>query len=51
VAGRTTPKGQPDPDQLPTLRERSPLVWWMAMLMVAALVLGTIGGGLAVLLA
>ncbi|MBK5221959.1 MAG: hypothetical protein JJE52_03600 [Acidimicrobiia bacterium] len=51
MAGRTTPKGQADPDRFPTLRERSPLVWWMAMLMVAALVLGTIGGGLAVFLA
>ncbi|MFN0091286.1 MAG: hypothetical protein ACKVWR_13620 [Acidimicrobiales bacterium] len=45
---RVTPKREPSgPDELPPLRRRSPLVYWTAVLAVAALVLVTVGGVLA----
>jgi hypothetical protein len=42
MSGRVTePK---DPDDLPTLHERNPLMWWVAVISVVALVLGATGG-------
>ncbi len=51
MSRRVTPKGSGgDPDDLPTLRERNPMVWWVAVLMVVALIVGTIGSGLLIIL-
>lgn len=46
---RYTPPRDPD-DELPDLRQRNPLMWWVAVIMVVALVLGTVGSALVVLL-
>jgi hypothetical protein len=42
MSGRVTePSGA---DDLPTLHERSPLMWWVAVISIVALVLGATGG-------
>jgi hypothetical protein len=52
VSGRVTPKGEGrGPDDLPTLRERNPLVWWVAIVAVVGLFVGTFASALVVLLA
>ncbi|MGY6500188.1 MAG: hypothetical protein ACXIVQ_04715 [Acidimicrobiales bacterium] len=48
MSGRVT--RPPDPDDLPTLRDRSPGMWWVAVITVAALVITTAGGVVAALL-
>lgn len=47
---RVTPKGSGGDDELPDLRRRNPLVWWIAVIALVGLVVGTVGGGLVVLL-
>lgn len=51
MSGRVTPPGSRDDDHLPTLRERSPWVWWVAVISVVALVVGATGGALLLFLA
>lgn len=51
MSKRVTPKGTSEPDELPTLRERSPLVWWVAVVAVAGLVVGSFASALVVMLA
>jgi hypothetical protein len=34
-----------------SLRQRSPLMWWVAVILVVGLVLGTMGGALIAILA
>ncbi|HSL58525.1 MAG TPA: hypothetical protein VK866_11835 [Acidimicrobiales bacterium] len=46
---RYTPPAGPD-DDLPDLRRRNPLVWWVAVIMAASMVFGTVAGTLVVLL-
>jgi len=42
--GRVTPKAVPDPDEpLPSLRRRSPLVYWTAVLVVVAMAASALG--------
>ncbi|MDY7101433.1 MAG: hypothetical protein S0880_09625 [Actinomycetota bacterium] len=52
MTGRVTPKRPPhergQDDRLPTLRERQPWVWIVAVLAVASLLLGVVGTALAV---
>ena len=42
MSGRVTPPK--DPDDLPSLRERNPTAFWVAILLVVAMVLATTGG-------
>jgi Ni/Fe-hydrogenase subunit HybB-like protein len=52
MSGRTTPKGGGDPsNELPSLKERNPLAWWVAIIAVIGLFVGTFAGALVVLLA
>ncbi|QGG95526.1 hypothetical protein [Actinomarinicola tropica] len=51
MSKRVTPKGTSEPDDLPTLRERSPVVWWVAVLAVVGLVVGSFASALLVMLA
>lgn len=52
MSRRVTPKGTGrDPDALPSLRERNPFAWWVAIITVAGLVIGSFASGLIVLLA
>lgn len=46
MSGRTTPPGGERPQTVSSLRQRSPLMWWVAVILVVGLVLGTIGGAL-----
>lgn len=51
MSGRVTPKRPKSEwggDHLPTLRERQPWVWWVAVLSVLSLLLGVVGTALAV---
>lgn len=47
---RVTPRGTGPDDELPDLRRRNPLVWWIAVIALVGLVVGTVGGGLVVVL-
>lgn len=42
VSGRVTPRR--DPGELPSLRERNPGAWWVAVILAAAMVLSTAAG-------
>jgi hypothetical protein len=51
MSGRVTPKrpkSERGGDHLPTLRERQPWVWLVAVLAVLSLLLGVVGTALAV---
>ena len=48
MSGRVTPPK--DPDDLPSLKERNPTAFWVAILLVVAMVLATTGGTLLILL-
>lgn len=48
MTGRVTPRAEPHAES--TLRRRSPLVWWIAVISVVSLLIGTIGGSLALVL-
>lgn len=51
MSKRVTPKGTAtDHDELPTLRERSPVVWWVAVLAIVGLVVGSFASALLVML-
>jgi hypothetical protein len=43
MSGRVTPPKDPD-GELPSLRERNPTAFWVAILLVVAMVLATTGG-------
>jgi hypothetical protein len=43
MSGRVTPPKDPD-DDVPSLRDRSPLMWWVAVIAIVALILGSTGG-------
>jgi len=48
VPGRTTKRTPPRPsDELPSLRQRSPLAFWMAVLVLLGLVASVLAGVLA----
>jgi len=47
VARYTPPRGPGD--DLPDLRRRNPIVWWVAVIAVASLVLGTVASVLVAL--
>jgi hypothetical protein len=49
VTGRVT--RPPDPDGLPSMRDRNPAMWWVAVITAGALVLGTAAGLVGALLA
>jgi hypothetical protein len=49
VSGRVT--RPPDPDDLPSMKQRNPVVWWVAVVSAAALVLTTATGLIAAILA
>lgn len=52
MSGRVTPKGSGDgSEELPTLRERNPLAWWVAIIAVIGLFVGTFASALVVMLA
>jgi hypothetical protein len=51
MSGRVTEPGSQGDDHLPTLRERSPWVYWVAIISVIGLVLGATGGALLLFLA
>jgi hypothetical protein len=51
MSGRTTPAGGERPPSVSSLRERSPLMWWVAVIVVIGLVVGTFGGALVLLIA
>lgn len=51
MSRRVTPKGTGSADELPSLRERNPLAWWVAVVAVVGLVVGTFASGLVVMLA
>jgi hypothetical protein len=42
VTGRVT--RPPDPDDLPSMKDRNPAMWWVAVIIVAALVIGAAAG-------
>ena len=50
MAGRTTkraPQRRRDPDELPSFRERSPIAFWVAVLVLLGLVASVLAGVLA----
>lgn len=48
MTGRVT--RPPDPDELPSLKQRNPLAWWVAVLCVVGLIASTATGLIAALL-
>ena len=49
MSGRVT--RPPDPDDFPSMRERNPAMWWIAVVTIVALVMGTATGLVAAILA
>jgi hypothetical protein len=52
VTGRTTkraPKGRRPPDELPSMRERSPMVFWVSVLLLLGLIASVLAGVLVAL--
>jgi hypothetical protein len=47
---RVTPKGTSQPDELPSLKERNPLAYWVAVITALGLFVGTFAGGLLIIL-
>jgi len=50
VSGGPTKRAPAAPPDLPSMRERRPVMFWMVVLAVAAMVLSTIAGFLSVIL-
>ncbi len=42
MSGRVT--RPPDPDDLPSMRDRNPVAWWTAVILAVAMVLTTAAG-------
>ena len=51
MSGRVTPPGGDRPQTVSSLRQRSPLMWWVAVIVVVGLIVGTFGSALVILLA
>lgn len=51
MSGRVTPPGgEPEPT-VSSLRQRNPLMWWVAILVVVGLLASTVGGALLIFFA
>jgi hypothetical protein len=45
MSGRVTEPTEPH-DDIASMRERNPLVWWIAVITVVGMILGSMGAGL-----
>jgi hypothetical protein len=51
MSGRVTPPGGEPSPTVSSLRTRSPLMWWVAIIVVVALIFSTVAGAVAILFA
>lgn len=51
MSGRVTPPGGEPDATVSSLRTRSPLMWWVAVIVVVGMVLSTMGGALLIFFA
>ncbi len=50
MSGRVTPAGGGREQTVSTMRQRNPLMWWVAVIVAVGLILSTVGGGIAIFL-